>query len=138
MNGSSPECYAVHVTLAAPEGGYRLAETLWDVFDGLPEAAMPSGIRPRERAVTIEFDRLPVHPHGHTSVDDAAPDAEAIAAPEGVHRDGDAAIPIVRAALAVSAACRRAGISPRREIWIAVEPEAWLSLDQLGELAAGV
>jgi hypothetical protein len=137
MNTPPPAYYAVHITLAAPEGGYGLAETLWEVFsDGRPVAAMPSGIRPHELAVTIDFDRVSVHPHGHTTVDDGTPGTEAIAALEGFHRDEDAAIPIMRAVLAVSTAFSRARISPRREIDIAIEPAPPVALHEFATFEA--
>jgi hypothetical protein len=99
-------------------------ERLWQEFSsGEPLVARPTGVSAEHDSVTVEFDRLPCDVRAApTTIEQGAPGAEVLAALQGMEREPDPIVPVLRALLATTTARVRAGLPARGKTEVTVEP----------------
>jgi hypothetical protein len=129
---SAPQMFTVRITFNADSAD--TAERLSTAFRSNGPFLAPGrvSVQAEGRYVTVEFDRLSDDPTiGPSSVGQATPGAEIVAALEGFSHEHSVAIPLLRALLTVIAMREMAGLAPRRELRIDVVPANPLPQDSL-------
>jgi hypothetical protein len=124
MPAELPQSYAVRITFEADGDASEIADLLTRTFSGsFATVATPTGVRADDGTVTVEFDRLDAADPHSPGPERPAPEGQAVVeAAARVHFEATALVPVVRAAMAASAARARAGLPPRQRVIIEVEP----------------
>ena len=132
--------FDVQISFEADEGPREIADLLLDTLGGdAATVAAADSITEAQDRVIVRFDEVEneVPPHGREydpprgDEPAEAPGREALERLRQLREDSPTVVPIVRALIALSAARRKAGLSPRQRITIEVEPSRVHTQDEL-------